>query len=178
MTRFDPSNLLRTTVGFDQMTRLMESMLSSENQSSGYPPYNIEKHGEHAYRVVMAVAGFDKSDLDITTRENQLIISADTREDDGEIEYLHRGIAGRAFERRFRLAEHVKVRDARLENGLLYIELERVIPEDARPRSIEIKTAENPDKSPKEIEGEARKAQDTEDDDSEQHDIQHIRAAQ
>jgi molecular chaperone IbpA len=156
----------------------MESMLSSENQSSGYPPYNIEKHGEHAYRVVMAVAGFDKSDLDITTRENQLIISADTRDDGGEIEYLHRGIAGRAFERRFRLAEHVKVRDARLENGLLYIELERVIPEDARPRSIEIKTAENPDKSPKEIEGEARKAQDTEDDDSEQHDIQHIRAAQ
>ena len=107
----------------------------------GYPPYNIEKLGEDAYRITMAVAGFAEDELDVTVKENTLVISGQAKAEEGEeseVQYLHRGIARRAFERRFELADTIKVQGAGLENGLLVISLQRVIPEEKKPRSIEI----------------------------------------
>ena len=141
MNTFDLTPLYRTTVGFDRLA----SMLSSANRSdngNAYPPYNIETRGEDNYRITMAVAGFAQEDLDITVEEQKLVVSG--RKDDGdegdESNFLHRGIANRAFERRFQLADHVRVKGAELTNGLLHIELQREIPEAMKPRSIEIGT--------------------------------------
>ncbi len=138
MRSYDFSPLFRSTVGFDNLARLMDS--ASGEQAPAYPPYNIEKTGEESYRISMAVAGFSENDLDIQTRENKLVITGKIEKaDDGEDRtYLHRGIAERSFERQFSLADHIKVSGARLENGLLHVELVREVPEAMRPRAIKI----------------------------------------
>ena len=134
MRDFDLSPYARSTVGFDHLFNLMER---AADVSSGYPPYNIERSDETHYRITLAVAGFQEKDLSVETREGVLFVAGQTEETPQQ-NYLYRGIAGRQFERRFQLAEHVEVRSAKLENGLLHIELERVIPEEKKPRRIMI----------------------------------------
>lgn len=136
----DLSPLFRSTVGFDRLGRLLESTLQAENTAPAYPPYNIEKLGDDAYRIVMAVAGFGEGDLDVTVKEGTLTVSGKGAEEEGETKFLHRGIAGRAFERRFQLADHIRVDDAALENGLLTIALVREVPEALKPRQIAIES--------------------------------------
>ncbi|MEE3626920.1 Hsp20 family protein [Nitrospirillum sp. BR 11752] len=141
MRSYDLSPLFRSTVGFDRLTRLMESALKTEDQGNAYPPYNIEKRGDDDYRITMAVAGFGQEEIDIVTQENALTVIGKSRKDESSAQqahYLHRGIAGRAFERRFQLAEHIRVTGATLENGLLHIDLVREVPETAKPRHIPI----------------------------------------
>ena len=137
MRAFDFSPLFRSTVGFDRLFDLVDSYAE---QSQGYPPYNIERSDETHYRVTLAVAGFAEKDLNIEVREGLLSVTGkrDESEKAEESGYLYQGIAGRPFERRFQLAEHVEVRNARLENGLLHIDLERLIPEEKKPRTIAI----------------------------------------
>ena len=138
MTTFDFSPLYRTSVGFDRLASLMSSA-TRQDQGNSYPPYNIRTTGDDHYQITMAIAGFSEDDIDITTEHNRLLVTgnrADESEDQGE--YLYRGIATRSFERRFNLADHVKVIGASLENGLLHIDLEREIPEAMKPRSIKI----------------------------------------
>ena len=138
MTTFDFSPLYRTSVGFDRLASMMSSA-TRQDQGNSYPPYNIRTMGEDHYQITMAVAGFSEDDIAITTEQNRLLVTgnrADEAEEQGE--YLHRGIATRSFERRFNLADHVKVISASLENGLLHIDLEREIPEAMKPRTIKI----------------------------------------
>lgn len=137
MTTFDFSPLFRSTVGFDRMQRLVEAAARSE-EANGYPPYNIEKLEENAYRITMAVAGFSEDDLDIEVRDGVLFVTGKQPEPVEERSFLYRGIAGRAFRRTFQLADHVKVQGAALENGLLHIELAREVPEAMKPRKIAI----------------------------------------
>ncbi|MBB3999839.1 Hsp20 family protein [Aureimonas pseudogalii] len=141
MRQYDFAPLYRSTVGFDRLFSMLDTLGSGENAQS-YPPYNIERTGENAYRITMAVAGFSDTELSIESRENGLTVKGEKAEETAEgSEFLYRGIAGRAFERRFQLAEHVEVRGASLKNGLLHIDLVRVIPEALKPRKIEIATA-------------------------------------
>jgi len=140
MTSFDFSPLFRSTVGFDRMMRLLDSAGSFDEASASYPPYNIEKAGEDAYRITMAVAGFGTHDLAIETREGSLVVTGRSDEPEGERTFLHRGIARRAFKRSFQLADHVRVTGAELVDGLLHIELKREVPEAMKPRAIEIAT--------------------------------------
>jgi len=142
MTTVDFSPLFRTSVGYDRLASLLNSANRLE-QGTGFPPYNIQKAGEDHYRITMAVAGFSESELSITTENNRLVVTGEKPEEQENEEnaYLYRGIATRSFERRFTLAEHVKVSGARLDNGLLHIELEREIPEAMKPRTIEIRAA-------------------------------------
>lgn len=135
---FDFSPLFRSTIGFDRLTRLIDAASRTDTSSLGYPPYNIEKTGEDAYRLTMAVAGFSNEDLDIIVQENTLVVTGKARKEDETARYLHRGIARRAFERRFSLAEHIKVVGATVENGMLHVDLVREVPETAKPRKIEI----------------------------------------
>ncbi|MBN2760137.1 MAG: Hsp20 family protein [Rhodobacteraceae bacterium] len=139
MRRFDPTPLYRASVGFDQMAEMLDRVLSSDLQSPSYPPYNIEKTGENGYRISLAVAGFRADDLSVEVKENALLVTARTS-DEGETprEYLHRGIATRAFERRFHLADHVRVTGASHVDGMLHIDLQRELPEALKPRQIEI----------------------------------------
>jgi molecular chaperone IbpA len=140
MTGFDFSPLFRSTVGFDRINRLMESARSPENDSA-YPPYNIEKTDDNHYRITVAVAGFGEDDLDVTVKDNSLLISGKIKQNEEEgakRQVLHRGIAGRAFRLNFALADAVIVHGANLENGLLHVALERVVPEEAKPRKIAI----------------------------------------
>ena len=144
MRTIDFSPVFRSTVGFDRMARLVDAAFQASETSNqvSYPPYNIEKVSEDAYRITMAVAGFGETDIDVTVTENSLTISSKV-EKDGAPEpsaYLHRGIAARAFERRFDLADHIVVSGAGLENGLLHIDLVREVPEEKRPRKIAIGT--------------------------------------
>ena len=134
--RYDHSPFYRTTVGFDRLLNLLDT--ASEQ---GYPPYNIERSDENNYRVTVAVAGFAEKDLSVDVKDRVLTITG-KREDGSKADFLHQGIAGRAFERSFQLAEHVEVKAARLENGLLHVELERIVPEEKRPRRIQINTTE------------------------------------
>lgn len=140
MVNFDFSPLFRSSVGFDRLTQLMESQLQKAEPT--YPPYNIEKTGEDTYRITLAVAGFDRADLDVTVQENRLIVSGrlndKAREQDEKTQYLYRGIAGRAFRHTFELADTVRVNGAELVNGLLHVDLVREIPERKKPRQIEI----------------------------------------
>jgi molecular chaperone IbpA len=138
MDGFDFSPLFRSTIGFDRLTRLVDAASRVDNSSLGYPPYNIEKTGEDAYRLTMAVAGFSPEDLDITVQENSLLVTGKSKKDDEAARYLHRGIARRAFERRFSLADHIKVVGASLDNGMLHVDLVHEIPEAAKPRKIQI----------------------------------------
>jgi molecular chaperone IbpA len=142
MTTFDFSPLFRTSVGYDRLASLLNSAHRPE-QGNSFPPYNIQKAGDDHYRITMAVAGFSEAELNITSEHNKLIVSGDKPEDkDGENNgFLYRGIATRSFERRFNLADHVRVTSARLDNGLLHIELEREIPEAMKPKSIEIQSS-------------------------------------
>lgn len=147
--RTDLSPLFRSTVGFDRFGDLIDTALRGETNTSSYPPYNIEKHGENEYRVVLAVAGFTDDDIEIITHENTLTVTGrieETAEDEGETEgvtYLHRGIANRAFQRKFSLADHVKVTGAELNQGLLTIDLVRELPEEVKPKMIPISSAKN-----------------------------------
>ena len=137
MRSFDFTPLFRSTVGFDRMTNLLDAVTREENV--GYPPYNIEKTAEDAYRIVLAVAGFGDEDLEITQHQNTLIVSGkQVEQNSGDKQYLYRGIAGRAFERRFELADYIKVAGAKLTNGLLNVELVREVPEEKKPRQIKI----------------------------------------
>jgi len=142
MRTYDLSPLFRSTIGFDRLSRLLDSSLTGEGTT--YPPYNIEKLGEDAYRLTMAVAGFGEGDIEITTQENALTVRGKAQPEPETARFLHRGIAGRAFERHFQLAEHVEVEGARLENGLLHVELVRRVPESAKPRKIEIAAGAHP----------------------------------
>jgi molecular chaperone IbpA len=142
MTTFDFSPLFRSTVGFDRVSRLMDSALRND-EAGGYPPYNIEALDENAYRVSVAVAGFSPDDLTITTQENTLVVTGKVKNGEEKGSYLYRGIAGRAFERRFQLADYIKVSGAQLVNGLLHIDLVREVPEAMKPRTIKIESAGN-----------------------------------
>ena len=139
MRTFDLSPLMRSSVGFDHLNRLLDSALTSDG-AAAYPPYNIEKVSEDDYRVTMAVAGFSPEELTITVQEGTLILAGKAKDEDGERTFLHRGIAKRAFERRFELADTIQVGEASFENGLLQVELRRVIPEHKKPRNVEIRT--------------------------------------
>ena len=139
MRTFDFTPLYRHSVGFDRLANKLDHMLQFDQGQNSYPPFNIEKLDENAYRITLAVAGFSDEDLTIETKDGLLIVTgAKNEEPEQAREFLHRGIAERAFERRFQLADHVKVRDASLENGLLFVSLEREIPEALKPRKIEI----------------------------------------
>lgn len=137
MRGLDYAPLYRATVGFDRVFDLLDNVAGQT--ANGYPPYNIEKAGDNAYRIVMAVAGFAEAELSLTQKENELLVTGQSapNADEGK-QYLYRGIAGRNFDRRFQLADHVKVSGAKLANGLLTIELERVIPEEKKARAIQI----------------------------------------
>ncbi len=140
MRNFDLSPLYRSTVGFDRLFGMLDSAASLENSAPTYPPYNIERTGENAYRITLAVAGFGESDIDIGVKEGTLTVSG-AKKEAGESEgreVLYRGIAARSFERRFQLADHVEVKGATLENGLLHVDLVREIPEAMKPRTIAI----------------------------------------
>ncbi len=142
MRTIDFSPLFRHSVGFERMQRLLDASTRMESSAPSYPPYNIEQMGEDAYRISLAVAGFSEQDLDVTVEENTLVVTGRLAEDSEDKTFLHRGIAGRAFERRFELADHIKVVGGSLVNGLLNIDLDREIPEEKRPRKIVIETKE------------------------------------
>jgi len=137
MTTFDFAPLFRTAIGFDRLARLMDTAASAAEAPS-YPPYNIEKTGEDSYRLTMAVAGFRPDELDMVVKDNTLVVSGKVANDSQKGEVLYRGIAGRAFERRFVLADHIVVDGADLQNGLLHVGLKRVVPEALKPRRIAI----------------------------------------
>ena len=143
MRTFDFAPLYRSSVGFDQIANMMDRVLSSDGATPSYPPYNIEKLNDDAYRISIAVAGFSDADLSVEVRDKALIVSAKKAEEDEAKTYLHRGIATRAFERRFHLADHVQVTGAAHTDGMLHIELERQVPEALKPRRIEIAAGAN-----------------------------------
>jgi len=135
-TNFDFAPYRRSTVGFDRLFDLLETGMRGDD---AYPPFDIVKDGDDSYRITLAVAGFRPEDIEVVAQENQLTVTGTSPGDDGQREYLHRGIAARAFERRFQLADFIETGDAHFENGLLSIALKRVVPETMRPRRIEIK---------------------------------------
>ncbi|AUQ73203.1 Hsp20 family protein [Phaeobacter piscinae] len=145
MRSFDFAPLHRATIGFDQIADLMDRALSSDVAQPSYPPYNIEKTAADAYRISIAVAGFSEADLGVEVKENALVVSAKKSEDDSDRTYLHRGIATRAFERRFTLADHVRVTGASHSDGMLHIDLQREVPEALKPRRIEISAGKAPE---------------------------------
>lgn len=136
----DFSPLYRSSIGFDRLANMIESA-SSGNSQGGYPPYNIETLDENQYRITMAVAGFSAEELDIQTQANTLVIQGSKSATEGDRQFLYQGIAERNFERRFQLADYVKVTNATIENGLLHVDLEREIPDAMKPRKIEISQA-------------------------------------
>ena len=141
MRTFDLSPLYRSTVGFDRLFSMLDQTAGFESGGSAYPPYNIERTGENAYRVTVAVAGFGESELSIEAKENTLTVRGEKHaQNDEKAEVLYQGIAARAFERVFRLADFVEVKSAVLENGLLHIDLVRELPEAMKPRTIQINT--------------------------------------
>ena len=141
MRTFDLTPLYRATVGFDQIADLMDRALASDVGQNTYPPYNIEKTDDDAWRISIAVAGFSENDLAIEVKDRSLHVTGRKASDDEERKYLHRGIATRAFERRFHLADHVRVTGASHENGMLHIDLVREVPEALKPRRIAIASA-------------------------------------
>ena len=139
MTTLDFSPLFRSMIGFDRLASSLENAYRSE--PGGYPPYNVELQDENRYRITLAVAGFDEDELDIEAKENLLTVAGQRRPTEAEGNFLYRGIANRSFERKFQLADYVKVVEAKLENGLLHIDLVREVPEAMKPRRIEIRGA-------------------------------------
>lgn len=144
MQTFDFSPFYRSTVGFDRLFSRLDSLSAQEAKT--YPPYNIERTGEDAYRISIAVAGFSNGDIAVETKENSLVVKGakPTEANEGKREFLHRGIAERAFELRFQLADYVEVQGATLENGLLHLELKRELPESKKPRIIQINGGTQP----------------------------------
>ncbi len=146
MRNFDLAPLYRATVGFDQIADMMDRVLSSDINTATYPPYNIEKTADDAYRISIAVAGFSDADLSVEVKEGSLVVSARKSDEDNSKTYLHRGIATRAFERKFQLADHVRVTGAAHADGMLHIDLVREVPEALKPRRIEIAKADTIEK--------------------------------
>ena len=138
MRQIDFAPLYRSTVGFDRMFDLLDSVSGFDADAVSYPPYNIERLGENEYRITMAVAGFGQDEVKIDVKEQSLTVRGDKKPEGKERQFLHRGIAARAFERRFQLADHVEIKGADLKDGLLHIELVRNVPERLKPRSIAI----------------------------------------
>ncbi|MGC6537266.1 MAG: Hsp20 family protein [Candidatus Puniceispirillaceae bacterium] len=140
MTAFDLTPYYRSAIGIDRMASLMDSFFASApTQQNSWPHYNVTKSGEHDYRITMAVAGFSDDDLDITLQDNTLIISGKISQDDeAHATYLYRGIAGRQFEKKFQLADFIKIKGAQLKDGLLHVDLLREVPEALKPRKIDI----------------------------------------
>lgn len=145
MRAYDFTPLHRATVGFDRVADLMDRVLTAEVNQSTYPPYNIEKTTDDAYRISVAVAGFSEADLTVEQRENALIVAAKKADEGVDKSYLHRGIATRAFEKRFHLADHVRVTGASHADGMLHIDLVREVPEALKPRQIQITNASEPE---------------------------------
>lgn len=144
MNHFDFSPLFRSSIGFDRLSRLIDESMRGADQV-GYPPYNIEKIGENDYRIAMAVAGFAADEITLVQQENTLVVAGQKKDgDSGTGTYLHRGIAQRSFERRFQLADFIRVASARLDNGLLYVDLVREVPEAMKPRRIAIEAGTKP----------------------------------
>ena len=141
MRSFDFSPLYRSTVGFDRLANLLETVTQFDPSTTSYPPYNIEQLAENDYRISMAVAGFADRDLNVEVKEGVLTITGKKAGEEPKTHYLYQGIAGRSFERRFQLADHMEVRGARLEHGLLHVDIARVIPEEKRARKISISSA-------------------------------------
>jgi len=148
MRQFDFAPLYRSTVGFDRLAQLMDSVGGVD--ADGYPPYNIERLGDNEYRITMAVAGFHMDEFNIEVKESTLVVTGEKKPEDKQRVFLHRGIAARSFERRFQLADHVEVKGADFNDGLLHIDLVRNLPERMKPRTISIGSA-----SPKQIEATA-----------------------
>lgn len=141
MRTYDFTPLFRSSVGFDRWNDLFEAAQRADDNAANYPPYNIEKAGDDKYRIMMAVAGFGENDVEITAQENLLVVSGNLGEPrEADTTYLHRGIATRAFERRFNLADHVRVVGATLADGLLRVDLERELPEAMKPRRIAVES--------------------------------------
>ncbi len=138
MNRFDFTPYRRSTVGFDHLFDLLENTSRASGSGDNYPPFNIERRGEDAYRITIAVAGFRADDLDITAQQNLLVVVGKKREEQIEGEMLHLGIANRGFERRFELADYVRVKDAQLADGLLVVDLVREVPEAMKPKKISL----------------------------------------
>src|SRR6478672_11039036 len=138
MDRFDFSPLFRSTIGFDRLARLVDAATHVDSAALSYPPYNIEKVGEDAYRLTMAVAGFSRDDIELVVQENTLFVTGKAQKEEENGRYLHRGIARRAFERRFSLADHIKVVGATFVNGMLHVDLVHEVPEAAKPRKVQI----------------------------------------
>jgi molecular chaperone IbpA len=155
MRHFDLSPLYRSTIGFDRLGSLLDTLSSLEGEAPSYPPYNIERVGENKYRITMAVAGFGDRDLDIEVKENTLSIRGEKKSEVEDTTFLHRGIASRSFERRFQLADHVVVKGASLEHGLLHVDLVRELPEAMKPRTIPIATTTKPAEQPQVIDSRA-----------------------
>lgn len=145
MRNFDLAPLYRATVGFDQFADMMDRILSADVNQPTYPPYNIEKTADDAYRISVAVAGFSADELSVEVRDGALIVSARKAEGEDGRSFLHRGIATRAFERKFQLADHVRVTGASHADGMLHIDLEREVPEALKPRRIEIARSDTVD---------------------------------
>jgi molecular chaperone IbpA len=143
MTRLDLTPLYRSSIGFDRMGSLLDTALRSEKTSAGYPPYDIEVRGDNQYAITLAIAGFEKGELDIQVEKGVLTVRGKKDEDKSERSYLYQGIANRAFERKFNLADHVEVSGADLNNGLLTISLLKEIPEAMKPKSISINSSGN-----------------------------------
>ena len=141
MRNFDFSPLYRSAIGFDRMANILDNLNRAEQTQPSYPPYNIELTGEDKYRITMAVAGFDRAEINIEVNQNHLTVSANKATEEQARTYLHQGIAARSFERRFQLADHVQVQSAAYENGLLHIDLQRIIPDAMKPRTIPISNA-------------------------------------
>ena len=141
MRTFDLSPLFRASVGFDNLARALDAATRLDDSHFSYPPYNITKAGEDAYRITFAVAGFGENDLDVQLENNTLTVRGKVAADSDAATYLYRGLAGRSFERKFELANHIQVSQARIENGLLHIDLKREVPEALKPRRIAIGSA-------------------------------------
>ena len=156
MMTFDFSPLFRSTVGFDRMMALLDSATRIDGSNLSYPPYNIEKTDENEYRITMAVAGFGEDDIEIVLKDNALVVRGKLGRENGGVTYLHRGIAGRSFERRFEISEFVVVTGAHLVDGLLHIELKREVPEELKPQRIAITTG-----APKTLPARAKRLIDT-----------------
>ena len=158
MTTYDFAPLFRTAIGFDRLARLVDTATEAA-AAPAYPPYNIEKTGEETYRLTMAVAGFGQEDIEITVRDNTLVVAGRVGGSEAaKTEVLYRGIAGRAFERRFVLADHIQVDGADLKNGLLHVGLKRVVPEALKPRRITIGAGQTAIANDSVVEGQAQAA--------------------
>ena len=143
MRTFDLAPLFRTSVGFDNLTRVLDTVTRYDDSHVSYPPHNIVKASDDEYRITFAVAGFGQDDIEIVVEDNSLTVRGKVAQDNDTTTYLHRGIAGRSFERRFQLADHIQVSDAVMENGLLHVDLKREVPEALKPRTIAITAAKS-----------------------------------